>query len=243
MKTIAFFNTKGGVGSTTLAACTTIFAVYAGVDVIGASLDPRRDLRRWMDHQDIPWIDATTDVPQPDLEYRDLLVLDVHAGAGCIDIIRPDLWVVPMDSRMAYENAVRSVPMRQGPELWVWNNVIGDDGDLRDVVPPYSRTVPEQFAHRVEFAPQIVHRDSLTAAAADEFRMLRGEGPLRSFVHGVLQRVRLASGPLLPREPSLSRRRREDADLRRAEEVPAYLQTYASREHAARERLQAFFAR
>ncbi len=48
MKTIAFFNAKGGVGSTMLAGCSTIFATEAGVDVVGASLDPRRDLRRWI---------------------------------------------------------------------------------------------------------------------------------------------------------------------------------------------------
>ena len=243
MKTVAFFNAKGGVGNTMLAGCTTLFAAHDGVDVVGASLDPRRDLRRWMDHQDIPWIDAITDVPQPDLNYRDLLVLDVHAGSGCIDIIRPDLWVVPMDSWMAYRNAVRSAPLRQGPELWVWNNVPDDEGELPDSVPPYRLTVPEQFTHRVEFAPQIIRRDSSIAAAADEFSMPPRSGPLRDFVHGVLLRVDLVSPLLLPGQPSISRHWREDADLRRAEEVPAYLKTHASREHAARERLQAFFAR
>ena len=81
MKTIAFFNTKGGVGSTMLAGCSTIFATEA--------------------------------------------CIDVHAGTASLDVIRPDLWVVPMDSHMAYEHAVRSAPMRHGPELWVWNNVPG----------------------------------------------------------------------------------------------------------------------
>ena len=246
MKTIAFFNTKGGVGSTMLAGCSTIFATEAGVDVVGASLDPRRDLRRWMDHQDIPWIDAITDVPQPDLEHRDLLVLDVHAGTTSLDVIRPNLWVVPMDSQMAYEHAVRSAPMRHGPELWVWSNVLGDGVDLPDSVPPYRRTVPEHLTPRVEFAPQIIHRDPWMAALADEFRLPRGEGPARvlhQFMQGLLFRVNLLSTPeYVPGERSLHRRYRDDADLVRAAEVPAYLQTHARRELEARQRLQAFFA-
>lgn len=247
MKTIAFFNAKGGVGSTMLAGCTTIFATEACIDVVGASLDPRRDLRRWMDHQDIPWIDATTDVPQPDLEYRDLLVLDVHAGTDSLDVIRPDLWVVPMDSQMAYEHAVRLAPMRNGPELWVWNNVLGDDGELRDPVPPYRRPVPEHLTPRVEFAPQIIHREPWMAAAADDFRLPRGEGTpqaLHQFIHSLLFRVDLASMPdYVPGERSLDRLCRDDADLVRAAEIPAYLQTHARRERDARQRLQAFFAR
>jgi hypothetical protein len=247
MKTIAFFNAKGGVGSTMLAGCTTIFATEACIDVVGASLDPRRDLRRWMDHQDIPWIDAIADVPQPDLEYRDLLVLDVHAGTGSVDVIRPDLWVVPMDSQMAYEHAVRLAPMRHGPELWVWNNVLGDGVDLPDSVPPYRRTVPEHLTPRVEFAPQIIHRDPWIAAVADEFMLPRGKGPaqaLYQFIHSLLFRVDLVSTPeYVPGEQSLYRRCRDDADLVRAAEVPAYLQTHARRELEARQRLQAFFAR
>lgn len=248
MKTIAFFNAKGGVGSTMLAGCTAIFAMHDGVDVTGASLDARRDLRRWMIHQGIPWIDATTDLPRPGLQYEDLLVLDIQAGARCTDIIRPDLWVVPMDNRTAYENAVRLAPTRHGPELWVWNNTHLDEGELADSIPIYCRTVPEHLAARVAFAPQMIYRDAAIATAADEFWLPRGGGhaqALREFVRDVLIRVGVASHQVLfTGEPSLHGRRcrPSNSPCETPADISAYLHTYTTRELAARERLQAFFA-
>lgn len=107
--------------------------------------------------------------------------------------------------------------------------------------------MPEHLAPRVEFAPQIIHRDPWMVAVADEFRLPRGEGPaqaLHQFIQGLLFRVGLVSTPeYVPGERSLYRGCRDDADLGRTAEVPAYLQTHARRELEARQRLQAFFAR
>jgi hypothetical protein len=248
VKTIAFFNAKGGVGSTMLAACTAILATRDGAHVTCASLDATRDLLRWMIHQGIPWIDATTDLPRPALEYEDLLVLDVHSGALCTDLIRPDLWVVPMDNRTAYENAVRSAPSRHGPELWVWNNVHIDDGEFDDSALRCPRTVPEHLAARVEFAPQIIYRDAASVASADEFRMPLGEGSahaLREFLRDVLIRVDVASMEVhLTGEPSPHGRpwRTNRSGRETPADISAYLHTYARRELDAHERLQAFFA-
>jgi hypothetical protein len=200
-----------------------------------------------MARQEIPWIDATTDLPWPDREYEDLLVLDVHAGARCIDVIRPDLWVVPMDNRTAYENAVELAPTRHGPELWVWNNIHVDDGELTNSAPLHRRTVPEHLAARVEFAPHIIHRDAAIADAADDFRMPRGEGPTRALhelVRDMLIRVGVLSELADLAEPSAygrpwrgTRRLRETPA-----EISAYLHMHARSELEARERLQAFFA-
>ena len=85
------------------------------------------------------------------------------------------------------------------------------------------------------------------AAVADEFMLPRGEGPaqaLHQFIQGLLFRVNLLSMPeYVPGERSLYRRCRDDADLVRATEAPAYLKTHARREIEARQRLQALFAR
>lgn len=59
----------------------------------------------------------------------DLLVLDVHSHTSCVDVLKPDLWVMPMCNRTAYENAERIMPSLSGPALWVWSrgNVWRDD--------------------------------------------------------------------------------------------------------------------
>jgi hypothetical protein len=131
MKTIAFYNFKGGVGSTTLAGHTCFHAAERGIHVVGASLGHTHDLQRWTMRASLPWHDALEGLPTT----CDLLVLDVHSHASCVDVLKPDLWVMPMCNRTAYENAERIMPSLSGPALWVWSR-----GNVwRDEVPAHLR--------------------------------------------------------------------------------------------------------
>ena len=117
MKKIAFFNWKGGVANTTLAMHSCIYAAERGLQVAGATLGGLHDLRPSLFRGGVAWHDALEDLPT----VGDLLVLDVSSQAESLDMLRPDLWIMPMCNRTAYENAARSVPTLVGPVLWVWS--------------------------------------------------------------------------------------------------------------------------
>jgi hypothetical protein len=152
MKTIAFYNFKGGVGSTTLAGHTCFHAAECGIHVVGASLGHTHDLQRWTMRASLPWHDALEGLPTT----CDLLVLDVHSHASCVDILKPDLWVMPMCNRTAYENAERIMPSLSGPALWVWSR-----GNVwRDEVPAHLRA-------QVSMAPVAIPNSRAIAETAE----------------------------------------------------------------------------
>jgi hypothetical protein len=152
MKTIAFYNFKGGVGSTTLAGHTCFHAAERGIHVVGASLGHTHDLQRWTMRASLPWHDALEGLPTT----CDLLVLDVHSHASCVDVLKPDLWVMPMCNRTAYENAERIMPSLSGPALWVWSR-----GNVwRDEVPAHLRA-------QVSMAPVIIPNSRAIADTAE----------------------------------------------------------------------------
>ncbi len=152
MKTIAFYNFKGGVGSTTLAGHTCFYAAERGIQVVGASLGHTHDLQRWTTRASLPWHDALEGLPT----MGDLLVLDVCSTAPGIDVLRPDLWVMPMAGRMAYENAERITPSLVGPALWVWNR-----GHVwRDDVPAHLRA-------QVSMSPVVIPNSRAIAETAE----------------------------------------------------------------------------
>jgi hypothetical protein len=115
MKIVAFYNFKGGVGSTTYTKHTCIRAREHGLAVVGASLGHLHDLQNHLRRADVPWQDGLVSLP----ETCDLLVLDVYAQSELVDVIKPDLWVMPMYDRMAVDNAVRILPSLQGPAWWL----------------------------------------------------------------------------------------------------------------------------
>ncbi|MBC7895999.1 MAG: hypothetical protein H7066_11350 [Cytophagaceae bacterium] len=149
MKKIAFFNWKGGVATTTLAGHTCIYAAERGLQVAGATLGGRHDLRPALIRGGLPWHDVLEDLPIA----GDLLVMDVSSQADCLDVLRPDLWVMPMCYRTAYENATRSVPALVGPVLWVWSlgsawrhevpAHLRDRVSMSSVIIPVSRAIAE----------------------------------------------------------------------------------------------------
>ncbi len=137
------------MGSTTLAGHTCFHAAERGIHVVGASLGHTHDLQRWTMQASLPWHDALEGLPTT----CDLLVLDVHSHASCVEVLKPDLWVMPMCNRTAYENAERIMPSLSGPVLWVWSrgNVWCDEVpahlqaqvSMASVVIPSSRAIAE----------------------------------------------------------------------------------------------------
>lgn len=252
VKTIAFYNPRSGAGTTTLAAFACIFAADDGVSVTGASLDPSRSLMRWLvNYQGIPWVDASSRAMAELVNHEDLVVLDVSSMSQCTDILRPDLWVMPMNDRAAYEAATLIAPSLTGPILWVWNKIAylgecagSDSLHERSVVPPH-------LADRVAFAQDAIWEDLGISIHANECNMAEpwvteGARAAYRFCRELLLRVKLAS----PQTEFIGPPSRVGRVWRMSEiedETPAqaagYDAAYDAREHDARERLRAFFRR
>lgn len=226
MKTIAFFNWKGGVASTTLAGHTCIYAAERGLEVTGASLGQLHDLRPALFRGGLPWHDMLEDLPTA----GDLLVLDVSSQADCLDVLRPDLWVMPMCNRTAYENATRSVSALVGPVLWVWSF----GSAWRQEVPPHLRD-------RVSMSPVIIPVSRAVAESAETGLAAwgtkvgarsPGARAIQQLTEDVLGRVGLAS--MLTQARALPRF---------AGPIPSLCggRGLSARTNAARPRLQAYF--
>lgn len=225
MKIVAFYNCKGGVGSTTLTGNFTTFAAERGVRVRAATLGPEHDLQPFIRRAGLDWHDALEGLPTE----GDLLVLDVHSHIDCAELLRPDLWVMPMSNRMAYENAGRVLPWLIGPALWVWN-----DGTV------HARRVPEALRDRASFAPVVIPRctavaESLANSAAawstPDGADSSGARAVQALARDILKRLHLPLAPAmtLPLGP---------------QPKPPYtsLRGFLAREKAARPGLAAYFA-
>jgi hypothetical protein len=233
MKTIAIYNAKGGVGSTVLATAFCIILARAGVRVVGASLDSCRELRQFLTRRGIPWFDALAELP----EGEEVLVLDVRSTTRIVDVLRPTLWVVPMDNRTAYENAINVMPQLAGPALWVWSNVGLPADEAHEITNP--RPVPEALRERVAFADQIILRDPALAVAADYLELAcpacsESMRQIEALVRSTAARIGLQLD-----EDSYQPWR--GMKLATVEQEHAYMHKYREREEKAREHLRAFF--
>lgn len=233
MKTIAIYNAKGGVGSTVLATAFCIILARAGVRVVGASLDSNRELRQFLTRHGIPWFDALAELP----EGEEVLILDVRSTTRIAGDLRPTLWVMPMDNRTAYENAINVMPELAGPALWVWSNVGLPADEAHEITDP--RPVPEDLQERVTFADQIILRDRVLAAAADDLELACSacSESMRQ-IEALVRSTAVRIGLQLDEEVYLPWR---GTKLATVEQEHAYMRTYREREEKAREHLRAFF--
>ena len=120
MKRIAFHSTKGGVGTTSLAAHLCAVARDGGIRVAGLSLDPTGDLAQWLAPLDIPCLDGLRgEMPTADTE---VLVVDINTQ---IQDLPPEIdqFIIPIDGRMSYEHALRLSDRLPGAVLWLANHV------------------------------------------------------------------------------------------------------------------------
>ena len=110
---IAFYNRKGGVGSTTLAYHACLLARERGLSIAVASTDPTAELHRWLGLE--------PRAPDDEMAWDvDLAIVDVHAHTEQLpyDV---DIWIVPVFNRMSFEHARDVSDQLVGEIYWLPN--------------------------------------------------------------------------------------------------------------------------
>lgn len=185
---IGFHNFKGGVGNTTLVAHTCALAKACGIHVVGMSVDPQQELRRWLTGTQIECVELDLKCGQTD---ADLLVLDVQSHAAPPPIV--DVWVVPICDRTSNENAADVSDRLRGHLIW-----LGNMG--REVV------VPASLADQVELALPMPYSRALRQTAEVQGILWKipdlvdsaGARSLRASLLDVLRRAYRAVGQVIP---------------------------------------------
>lgn len=114
-KIVAFYSPQGGVGSTQHTASTCIRGHELGLDVVGVTLGRNHDLRPQLGHAGVRWQDGLDSLP----ETFDLLVLDIAAGSGLLDVVKPDLWIMPIRRNVSLDHVMSLLPSLEGPVWWL----------------------------------------------------------------------------------------------------------------------------
>lgn len=223
MKIIAFHSYQGGVGNTQCAASTCIRGRESGLDVVGASLGQNHDLRPHLQHAGVRWQDGLDVESLP--ETCDLLVLDIGTGSGLLDVVKPDLWIVPMRKDCAPDNAIRLLPSLEGVVWW-----LPTQGHVRHVV-------PEEVRGRVTLARPLPKSDAMVQSfdairpVWAEHRSSAAAAAVESLIANMFAYVGLAG----------TRRVRRLAYRGRPTRDWEWIRDYDAREAAARPRLAAYF--
>jgi hypothetical protein len=90
------------VGGTTITAHILFFAAELGLKVVGASIDEQNDLCAWLRPAGIRWVDALCEELPTDV---DLIVIDVGSGAKSVELLQPNLTILPVNRASAEESA------------------------------------------------------------------------------------------------------------------------------------------
>ena len=140
---IAFYSPQGGVGVTQYTASTCIRGQEHGLDVVGATLGWNHDLRPQLGHAGVRWQDGLDSMP----ETCDLLVLDIQSGSGLLDVVKPDLWIVPMRRGVNLDHTMSLRPSLEGVVWWLPTHGWAPHrlpAEARDVT--LARTIPNSDA-------------------------------------------------------------------------------------------------
>jgi hypothetical protein len=128
MKIVVFYNNKGGVGKTTLAAHLARRAEQLKIPTVAVAVDPQADLMRYLIQGDAnirpELIHKVSDhlvvfySPKkvPAGLTRDLVIVDMAPAMELAPSIKPNLWVVPVDSRAAADDLMNVIARMEGPE-------------------------------------------------------------------------------------------------------------------------------
>ena len=114
---IAIHNTKGGVGSTTLAAHLCALGRDLGWTVDAISADPTQELHRHLKPLDIRCLDPESLDREAAEDDGDLLVIDVQTASS--PPVSPDVWLVPVSCRLALEHAKALTDRLKGEVFWL----------------------------------------------------------------------------------------------------------------------------
>jgi len=136
-KYLVFHSTKGGVGTTLLAAHAVARAKARGLRIAALAFDPTHDLRQWCGPLGLACADGLAGEDTPD--DAELVVVDVNTQIHTIPI-DPDLWVIPIDGRMSIEHALDLSDRLHGRIVWIENHPY-----IHDVLPRL--TLPRYLSH------------------------------------------------------------------------------------------------
>ena len=124
MKSVVFYNNKGGVGKTTFAVhCALRAAVHHRLRTVAIGLDRQGDILRWISGGEV-WVgDGTVHQHSPNLTViyspnqqpnlrlnADLAVMDSSPSLALAGSVRADLVVVPIDGRLALDDLQNALP-------------------------------------------------------------------------------------------------------------------------------------
>lgn len=117
MKTIAVFNNKGGIGKTTFSVHLALYASARRIRTLAVGLDRQGDFCRWLSKGEQQLSDGHTHKVNDHLRVLyspmalpkqrwevDLVVADCPPAVETVDAVDADLWLVPLDGRLAIEN-------------------------------------------------------------------------------------------------------------------------------------------
>jgi MinD superfamily P-loop ATPase len=124
MKSVVFYNNKGGVGKTTFAVhCALRAALHHRLRTVAIGLDRQGDILRWISGGEV-WVgDGTVHQHSPNLTViyspnqqpnlrlnADLAVMDSSPSLALAGSVRADLVVVPIDGRLALDDLQNALP-------------------------------------------------------------------------------------------------------------------------------------
>lgn len=119
MTLVAVFNNKGGIGKTTFSAHLAIYAASHRIRTLAIGLDRQGDLVRWLAKGDhdlssqtyFEYNDYLSVLYSPmmlpsaeDMANYEFIVADCPPNIEVIDTVTADIWLVPLDGRLAMEN-------------------------------------------------------------------------------------------------------------------------------------------
>lgn len=200
---IAFHNSKGGVGTTMLAAHMCELARELGLRVVAVSATTGDGLLRWYEPE-TPSVDFDPESSGADM---DLMVIDVRSDGE--PPIAPDVWVVPICERLSFENAAALSDRLRGHLIW-----LGNKGYAIDAVPKYLADDVEvvlavPYSRALERAT-VMHR---VAWNVPELARSPGARAIHASLEDILRRAHSAVGPSLEMAIERARARRQAADL------------------------------
>ena len=149
---IAIHNTKGGVGSTTLAAHLCVLGGDLGWKVDAISADPTQELHRHLKPLDIRCLDPESLGREAADDDGDLLVIDVQTASS--PPVPPDVWLVPVANRLAQEHAAALTDRLVGEVFWI-------------PMMSYEVTLPT-YLEGVEVLPPVPYSRAILRAASQQ---------------------------------------------------------------------------